>query len=74
PIYRYNPDYRTQGQNPFVWESEEITTDFKEYTHAEIRYRALELAKPQEALRLRELAIEDNKRRFDDLKKLQKED
>jgi len=74
PIYRYNPDYRTQGQNPFVWESEEITTDFKEYTQAEIRYRALELAKPQEALRLRELAVEDNKRRFEDLKKLKQED
>ncbi|MFW6312527.1 MAG: pyruvate:ferredoxin (flavodoxin) oxidoreductase [Spirochaetota bacterium] len=74
PIYRYNPDYRTLGQNPFVWESEEVTTDFKEYTQAEIRYRALELAKPQEALRLRELAVEDNKRRFEDLKKLQQED
>ena len=74
PIYRYNPDLRTQGENPFVWESEEITTDFKEYTQAEIRYRALELSKPEEALRLRELAIEDNKRRFDDLRKLTNEE
>ena len=74
PIYRYNPDRRATGENPFVWESEEVTTDFKEYTQAEIRYRALELAKPQEALRLRELAIEDNKRRFEDLKKLETEE
>jgi len=74
PIYRYNPDLRAEGKNPFVWESEEPTTDFKEYTHAEIRYRALELAKPEEALRLRELAVEDNKRRFEDLKKLDKEE
>ncbi|MFP4378630.1 MAG: 2-oxoacid:acceptor oxidoreductase family protein, partial [Spirochaetales bacterium] len=74
PIYRYNPDRRTAGENPFVWESEEITSDFKEYTQAEIRYRALELAKPEEAIRLRELAIEDNKRRFDDLKKLQEQE
>ena len=74
PIYRYNPDRRAAGENPFVWESEEITSDFKEYTQAEIRYRALELAKPEEALRLRELAIEDNKRRFDDLKKLKEQE
>ena len=74
PIYRYNPDLRNEGKNPFIWESEEPTTDFKEYTQAEIRYRALELAKPEEALRLRELAIEDNKRRFEDLKNLQKDD
>jgi pyruvate/2-oxoacid:ferredoxin oxidoreductase alpha subunit/pyruvate/2-oxoacid:ferredoxin oxidoreductase beta subunit/Pyruvate/2-oxoacid:ferredoxin oxidoreductase gamma subunit len=74
PIYRYNPDLRALGENPFVWESEEVTTDFKEYTQAEIRYRALELSKPEEALRLRELAIEDNKRRFDDLRKLTNEE
>ena len=74
PIYRYNPDLREEGQNPFVWESEEPTTDFKEYTQAEIRYRALELAQPEEALRLRELAIQDNKRRFEDLKKLEEEE
>ncbi len=73
PIYRYNPDLRAAGQNPFVWESEEPSTDFHEYTQAEIRYRALELSKPEEALRLRELAVEDNKRRFEDLKKLEQE-
>ena len=71
PTYRFNPDLRAEGKNPFVWEGEEPSTDFKEYTQAEIRYRALELAKPEEALRLRELAIKDNKRRFDDLKNLE---
>ncbi|MBU8913110.1 MAG: pyruvate:ferredoxin (flavodoxin) oxidoreductase [Spirochaetales bacterium] len=74
PTYRYNPELRAEGKNPFVWESEEPSSDFKEYTQAEIRYRALELAKPEEALRLRELAIEDNKRRFVDLKNLEKDE
>jgi pyruvate-ferredoxin/flavodoxin oxidoreductase len=73
PIYRFNPELRNEGKNPFVWESEEPSTDFAEYTHAEIRYRALELSKPEEAQRLRKLAMEDNKRRFSDLKKLQGE-
>ena len=71
PTYRYNPDLRAEGKNPFVWEGEEPSSDFMEYTQAEIRYRALELAKPEEALRLRELAIEDNKRRFEDLRNLE---
>ena len=74
PIYRYNPDLREQGQNPFVWESEEPSSDFNEYAQAEIRYRALELSKPEEAQRLRKLAEEDNKRRFGDLKKLESGD
>ena len=74
PIYRYNPDLREQGKNPFIWESEEPSSDFNEYAQAEIRYRALELSKPEEAQRLRKLAQEDNKRRFDDLKKLESGD
>ncbi len=74
PIYRYNPAHRDLGQNPFVWESEEVSSDFVEYTKAEVRYRALELSQPEEALRLRTLAQEDNKRRFEDIKKLEKEE
>tara|TARA_B100000614_G_scaffold262791_1_gene298590 strand:+ start:1667 stop:4879 length:3213 start_codon:yes stop_codon:yes gene_type:complete len=74
PLYRYNPANSLVGQNPFTWETPEQTVDFKVYTGAEIRYRALELAKPEEAERLQQLAREDNKRRFDDLQKLADED
>ena len=72
PMYRFNPAHRDLGQNPFVWESEEIRSDFVEYTKAEVRYRALELSQPEEALRLRNLALEDNKRRFDDIRNLER--
>ncbi|MEX2444185.1 MAG: pyruvate:ferredoxin (flavodoxin) oxidoreductase [Alkalispirochaeta sp.] len=70
PLYRYNPANELVGQNPFTWETPEKTVDFKVYTGAEIRYRALELAKPEEAERLQNLAENDNKRRFEDLQKL----
>ncbi len=73
PMYRYNPANELVGKDPFVWESPEKTVDFKVYTGAEIRYRALELANPEEAERLQRLAKEDNKRRFEDLKKLAEE-
>jgi len=70
PLYRYNPANELVGENPFTWETPEPTVDFKVYTGAEIRYRALELSKPEEAERLQTLAKQDNARRFDDLKKL----
>ncbi|MCG8481103.1 MAG: pyruvate:ferredoxin (flavodoxin) oxidoreductase [Spirochaetales bacterium] len=73
PLYRFNPSNTLVGQNPFTWETPETTVDFNVYTGAEIRYRALELSKPEEAERLQSLAKEDNKRRFDDLKKLAEE-
>ncbi|MFP4302115.1 MAG: pyruvate:ferredoxin (flavodoxin) oxidoreductase [Spirochaetaceae bacterium] len=74
PIYRYNPANRMVGENPFTWDSEEPTIDFKEYTKGEIRYRALELSQPEEAERLQKLAKEDNERRIEELKKLQHEE
>ncbi len=73
PMYRYNPANELVGKDPFIWETPEKTVDFKVYTGAEIRYRALELAKPEEAERLQKLAEEDNKRRFTDLRKLAEE-
>lgn len=70
PLYRYNPAAEAEGKEAFTWETPEPTVDFKVYTGAEIRYRALELSKPDEAARLHELALKDNARRFEDLKKL----
>lgn len=73
PIYRYNPANELVGKAPFVWETPEKSVDFKTFTSAEIRYRALELSQPEEAERLHQLALKDNQRRFDDLKKLSQE-
>ncbi|MFW5811361.1 MAG: pyruvate:ferredoxin (flavodoxin) oxidoreductase [Alkalispirochaetaceae bacterium] len=74
PLYRYNPANRLVGEKPFTWDSEEPSIEFKEFTKGEIRYRALELAQPEEAERLQKLAEEDNQRRREDLRKLQQED
>lgn len=70
PLYRYNPARELVGEHAFTWEQPDPTVEFKTYTGAEIRYRALELAKPEEAERLRQLAEQDNDRRMTDLKKL----
>ncbi len=73
PLYRFNPANELVGENAFTWESPEPTSDFSSFTANEIRYRALELSKPEEAERLRNLAKKDNERRFDDLKRLEQE-
>jgi len=70
PMYRFNPDLRAQGQNPFTWDGAELDTKFETYLDEEIRYKTLNLSNPEEAKRLVELAEKDNEQRFKDIKHL----
>lgn len=70
PTYRFNPDLRAQGKNPFIWDGQEIDTKFETYLEEEIRYKTLSLTNPEEAKRLQELAEKDNTQRFKDIKHL----
>lgn len=70
PMYRFNPELREEGKDPFIWDNPNIETGFEKYVEEEIRYRTLMRANPEEAHRLIELAKEDNKRRFEELKHL----
>jgi pyruvate-ferredoxin/flavodoxin oxidoreductase len=69
-MYRFNPELRERGQDPFTWDSPDVDTDFEKYVEEEIRYRSLMRANPEEAYRLIDLARKDNKRRFEDIKHL----
>jgi pyruvate-ferredoxin/flavodoxin oxidoreductase len=71
PMYRFNPDLRAEGKNPFIWdvpETEQVS--FKDYLEEEIRYKTLTLTNPEEAERLMKLAISDNEQRIKDIKHL----
>ncbi|WP_020526943.1 pyruvate:ferredoxin (flavodoxin) oxidoreductase [Flexithrix dorotheae] len=70
PMYRFNPELLEKGENPFIWETEEATMEFKDFSGNEIRYKTLQMANPEEAKRLQKLAKMDNERRFHDLKHL----
>ena len=70
PMYRFNPDLREQGEDPFTWDVEEDGVNFRDYTEEEIRYKTLFLTHPEEARRLEGLAMRDNKQRFQDIKHL----
>jgi pyruvate-ferredoxin/flavodoxin oxidoreductase len=70
PMYRFNPDLRAQGQNPFTWDTPDTDTNFDTYIEEEVRYKMLNLAHPEEARRLQEQAVKDNEQRFKDVKHL----
>ena len=70
PMYRFNPDLREVGLDPFSWDTPELETDFEHYVEEEIRYRTLMRSNPEEAERLIKKARIDNEQRFADLKHL----
>src|SRR5690606_26959771 len=71
PMYRFNPDLRKQGLEPFIWDSEEVSGSFRDFIEEEIRYKTLKWTHPEEADRLLELAEKDNAQRLEDLKHLE---
>jgi pyruvate-ferredoxin/flavodoxin oxidoreductase len=59
PLYRYNPELRTQGQKPLQLDSKPSSADFEQYAYSETRYRVLQQSNPEVAAELMELAKRD---------------
>lgn len=72
PMYRFNPDLRAEGKNPFTWDVPQLVeaVPFKDYLEEEIRYKTLNFSNPNEAARLTELAKKDNEQRTKDIQHL----
>ena len=49
-LYRYNPDLKAQGKNPFTLDSKEPTGDFIEFLKREVRYNTLYKKYPAETV------------------------
>lgn len=69
-LYRYNPELKKQGQNPFSLDSKEPTADFKEFINSEIRYSQIMNTFPDLADDLFNAAEENAKERYDSYKRL----
>ena len=54
-LYRYNPELKKQGKNPFILDSGEPTMDFREFIMGQIRYSSLAKEFPQVAEKLFEM-------------------
>ncbi len=63
-LYRFNPDLKKEGKNPFTLDSKEPTGDFRKFLMGENRYASLSLAFPEKAEELYAKAERDAKERY----------
>jgi pyruvate-ferredoxin/flavodoxin oxidoreductase len=69
-MYRYNPDLKEQGKNPFSMDSKEPVSDFKEFLMGEVRYASLKKEFPETADKLFDKTAKDASERLAGYKKL----
>jgi len=70
PIYRFNPELKKQGKNPFVLDCREPKGDVRDFLYREVRYSSLKQTFPPEAEKLHEEFAKEVKERYAALKKL----
>lgn len=63
-LYRYNPERKDEGQNPFSLDSKEPTGDFQKFLLGQNRYASLKLSFPDKAEELYAKAEQDAKERL----------
>ena len=72
-MYRFNPELKDAGKNPFILDSKEPTTSFREYLMGEVRYSSLIKAFPEVAEELFVKTEKDAMERLESYKRLAKE-
>ncbi|KEJ02855.1 pyruvate-flavodoxin oxidoreductase [Clostridium botulinum A2B3 87] len=69
-LYRFNPELKEAGKNPFSLDSKEPTANFKDFLMGEVRYASLAKQFPQDAEALFAKTEQDAKERLANYKKL----
>jgi pyruvate-ferredoxin/flavodoxin oxidoreductase len=69
-LYRYNPELKQAGKNPFTLDSKEPTMNFREFLMGEVRYSSLEKQFPDMAEALFVKTEKDAKERLANYKRL----
>jgi pyruvate-ferredoxin/flavodoxin oxidoreductase len=69
-LYRYNPELKKDGKNPFSLDSKEPTESFRDYIMNQVRYNSLTKEFPDVAEELFAATEEDAKERLAGYKKL----
>ena len=72
PLYRFNPELKKEGKNPFIYESKDPKVDMMEFLMNEVRYTALKRQFPEIAEELYKQAIEYRKEKHEFYKKFKK--
>ena len=74
-MYRFNPDLKAEGKNPFILDSTP-TPDFdkmEEFLLGEVRYSSLAKQFPEKAKELFAKAVKDSQARLDVYKRMAKD-
>ncbi|SKA92538.1 pyruvate-ferredoxin/flavodoxin oxidoreductase [Caloramator quimbayensis] len=69
-LYRFNPELKEQGKNPFILDSKEPTASFREFLNGQVRYTSLLRTFPETAEELFAKAEEVAKEKYQTYKKL----
>ena len=69
-LYRYNPQLKAEGKNPFTLDSKEPTESFREFLMGQVRYAAIAKQYPDVAVELFNMAEENAKERYNNYKRL----
>ncbi|OON91363.1 MAG: pyruvate-flavodoxin oxidoreductase [Epulopiscium sp. Nele67-Bin002] len=69
-LFRYNPDLKEQGKNPFVLDSKEPTESFRDFIMNQLRYSSLAQMYPEESKILFAKTEDDAKERYENYRKL----
>jgi len=69
-LYRYNPELKAEGKNPFILDSKEPSASYIDFLKGEIRYSSLETLFPDLAQKLYDESYKDAKERFEKYKAL----
>ncbi len=71
-MFRFNPENKAAGKNPFTLDSKEPTTDYIEFIKSETRYSSLLQQFPERASELFEKASETAKKKYEHLQNYSK--
>ena len=69
-LYRFNPELKKEGKNPFTLDSKDPTESFRDFLMGQVRYTSLKKEFPDKADKLFEKAENDAKERLETYKKL----
>ena len=69
-LYRYNPELKEQGKNPFSLDSKEPQGSFRDFIMDQVRYFAIAKQFPEQAEELFQMTEEHARQKYAELKKL----
>lgn len=69
-LYRYNPTLKNEGKNPFILDSKEPKTSFRDFLMGQVRYTSLLNSFPEVAEELFAKAEKDAQEKYENYKKM----